>query len=467
MKLEFWGAARTVTGSMHLLEANGRRLLLDCGLYQGRRKEAFERNRDFPFDPASIDAVLLSHAHIDHSGNLPTLVRAGFRGQVFATSATRDLCALMLQDSAKIQESDVRRANRRRRKQGKRLFEPLYTGEDVVETLQRFASVEYDRPLTVFPGIQVRFVDAGHILGSASVVVDVEERGRTKRLLFSGDIGNRNLPILRDPRTVEDVDILIMESTYGTRAHDSADRADAVINDVLTGCCERKGKILVPAFAVGRTQSLVYRLNGLWESGHLPAIRAFVDSPLGVNVTDVYRLHPECYNAEALKALESEADHDPLGFERLTYIRKVEQSKRLNDLDEPAIIIAASGMCEGGRIVHHLAHHVGKRSTTLLFVGWQAPNTLGRKILEGKSPVRIFDDPFEVRARIVKGGAFSAHADGPGLLAWADRVRGTGSVEKVFLVHGEEESAFGLADALDEHGFRDVQVPERGAVYEL
>ncbi len=299
------------------------------------------------------------------------------------------------------------------------------------------------------------------------MVVDVEERGRTRRLLFSGDVGNSDLPILKDPRTVGDVDVVIMESTYGTRAHDPRERADAVINDVLTRCCERDGKILVPAFAVGRTQSLVYRLNGLWESGDLPPIRAFVDSPLGVNVTDVYRLHPECYNAEALKALESEADHDPLGFERLTYIRKVEQSKRLNDLDEPAIIIAASGMCEGGRIVHHLAHHVGKRSTTVLFVGWQAPHTLGRKILEGKSPVRIFDAPFDVRARIVKGGAFSAHADGPGLLRWAERVRESGSVEKTFLVHGEEDSALGLAEALGERGFDDVEVPERGASYEV
>jgi metallo-beta-lactamase family protein len=467
MKLEFWGAARTVTGSMHLLEANGRRILLDCGMFQGRRKRAFSRNRELPFDAAGIDSVLLSHAHIDHCGNLPTLVRAGFRGQVHATSATRDIAALMLLDSAKIQRSDVRRVNRIRSKQGKRPFEPLYTPEDVVETLERFVTAEYGRTWELFPGVRIRFIDAGHILGSASIVIDVEEAGSTRRLLFSGDIGRRGLPILRDPEVADGVDFVIMESTYGTRDHEPPEESDRIVNEVLTTCHETGGKLLVPSFAVGRTQDLVYRLNRLWEQGELPPVDVFVDSPLGANVTEVFRLHPECYDAEARHAVETEADRDPLGFERLTFIRRAEHSRRLNDLKGPAIIISPSGMCEGGRILHHLLHHAWNPNTTILFVGYQATDTLGRKILEGQSPVRIFDRQIDVKARILRAGSFSAHADRTGLLDWAERVGGSGRLERVFLVHGEEDAAFGLAEQLRERGHSGVDVPERGASVEL
>ncbi|MDX1579731.1 MAG: MBL fold metallo-hydrolase, partial [Gemmatimonadota bacterium] len=288
MNIEFWGAARTVTGSMHLVEAAGRRILLDCGMYHGRRKEAFERNRSLPFDPDSLDAVVLSHAHIDHSGNLPTLVRAGYEGEIYATSATRDLAAHMLLDSAHIQESDVRRVNRLRRKQGKNPFEPLYTEEDAIRTLERFVTVPYDRPRQLFPGVVLRFIDAGHMLGSASVVLDEDVAGESRRLLFSGDIGRKGLPILRDPRTIGDVDWVIMESTYGSRTHEPADEAQRYLHETVQRCCDGGSKLLIPSFAVGRTQELAYRLNLLWEAGELPPVDVFIDTPLGVKVTEVY-----------------------------------------------------------------------------------------------------------------------------------------------------------------------------------
>ncbi len=467
MKLEFWGAARTVTGSMHLVEAAGRRLLLDCGLYQGRRKNAYERNKNFPFDPASIDAVILSHAHIDHSGNLPTLVRAGFGGEIYATAATRDLAAHLLVDSARIQESDVRRVNRRRAKEGKRLFEPLYTEADAVATLDRFVTVGYDRPRALYPDIAIRFIDAGHILGSASVVLDFDVAGQRRRLLFSGDIGRKGVPILRDPQTIGDADYVIMESTYGTRTHEPAPEAQQVLRETILTCCDRGGKLLIPSFALGRTQGLAYRLNEMWEEGSLPDVDVYIDTPLGVNVTEVYRLHPECYDREMLDRVARESDADPLGFERLTYITRSEESRRLNDSSDPAVIIAPSGMCEGGRILHHLIHHVGKPSTTVLFVGYQAPGTLGRRILEGAEEARIFDDMYPIRAQVKKANAYSAHADRGELLEWIETVRERGPLKRVFLVHGDEEASLALAAELEARGFPSVDVPERGAAYDL
>ncbi len=467
MKLEFWGAARTVTGSMHLVEAAGRRLLLDCGLYQGRRKNAYERNKNFPFDPASIDAVVLSHAHIDHSGNLPTLVRAGFQGEIYATAATRDLAAHLLVDSARIQESDVRRVNRRREKEGKRLFEPLYTEEDAVATLDRFVNVPYDRPRALYPDVVLRFIDAGHILGSASVVLDFDVVGQRRRVLFSGDIGRKGVPILREPQTIGDVDYVIMESTYGARTHEPASDAQEVLREAIRTCCDHGGKLLIPSFALGRTQGLAYRLNEMWEEGSLPNVDVYIDTPLGVNVTEVYRLHPECYDREMLDRIAKESDEDPLGFERLTYITKSEESRRLNDSNDPAVIIAPSGMCEGGRILHHLIHHVGKPSTTVLFVGFQAPGTLGRRILEGAEEARIFDDMYPIRAQVKKANAYSAHADRGELLEWIETVRDRGPLKRVFLVHGDEDASLALAGELEERGFPSVDVPERGASYDL
>lgn len=467
MKLQFWGAARTVTGSMHVLEVGGRRILLDCGKYQGRRKKAFEQNRVLPFEAAGIDAVVLSHAHIDHSGNLPTLVRSGYRGEIHATSATRDLAALLLMDSARIEESDVRRVNRYRRKQGKTPFEPLYTEEDVIETLERFQTVEYGHPVELFDGISLHFVDAGHMLGSASVVLDIEEGSRSRRLLFSGDIGRIGAAMLRDPVTVPDADIVIMESTYGTRKHEVATDAKQMLRDMVSDCCSGAGKLLIPSFAVGRTQELAYRLNQLWNENELPRIPIFIDTPLGVKATEVFRLHPECFEDEMRQAFVDEPDRDPLGFPQLTYIKDSTDSRKLNDLDEPAIIISPSGMCEGGRILHHLIHHIEKPSTRILFVGYQAPQTLGRRILEGRSPVKIFDRSYDVRAEILRAGAFSGHADRDGLIAWLDEVRDTGDPRHVFLVHGDEDVSLAFAENLSGRGYPGVEVPERGATYEL
>jgi len=465
MELQFWGAARTVTGSMHLLRVGGRQILLDCGMYQGRRKRAFEINRDLPFAASEIDAVVLSHAHIDHSGNLPTLVRAGFRGGIYATSATRDLCAPMLLDAAHIQESDVAFVNRRRARQGKRPFEPLYMRGDAMAALRHFRSVEYGQTFEPAPGVQVHFLDAGHILGSAVVVIDVEEGGRRVRIVFSGDLGRRGLPILRDPEAPAGADVLIMESTYGNRTHPPAQEARGMLLECVRSTCDRGGMLLIPAFAVGRTQEVVYALNQLWESGDLPQIDVFVDSPLAVNVTEVFRLHPECFNDEMLDAMMTESDRDPLGFARLRYVRAAERSRELNTRTEPAVIIAASGMCEAGRILHHLKNHLGDDRTTVLFVGYQAEHTLGRRILEGQSPVSIFGEQVPVRARIDRGEGYSAHADRPGLLAWEARVRAGGAPRRTFLVHGEEDGMRALADGLREQGASDVQAPERGEVF--
>jgi metallo-beta-lactamase family protein len=467
VRVQFWGAARTVTGSMHLLQVNGHRILLDCGMYHGRRKEAFERNRNLPFDAKDIDAVILSHAHIDHSGNLPSLVKAGFRGKIYCTSATRDLAALMLLDSAHIQESDVAYVNKRRHKQGKVPFEPLYTQSDALFTINQFSTVEYGQTFEPAPGVIVHFLDAGHILGSAFVVIDVNEQGKRQRLVFSGDLGRKGLPILRDPQLVDNVDYLILESTYGTREHETADQAREQLRHAAQTVYQNGGKLLVPAFAVGRTQEVVYNLDRLWEEKALPPISVFVDSPLAVNVTEVFRLHPECYDADAQRAILQEGDRDPLGFRHLRYTRNVDESKALNTLEGPAIIISASGMCEAGRILHHLKNNIEKSSTVVLFVGFQAENTLGRKILDGQSPVPIFGGDYDVRARIRRAEGYSAHADRNELLAWVRHIQEQSHLKQVMLVHGEEESCLALGNALREQGVPRVDVPERGQTIEL
>ncbi len=467
MQIQFWGAARTVTGSMHLLSVNGHKLLLDCGLVQGKRKEAFEMNRHLPFDAREIDAVILSHAHMDHSGNLPSLIKAGFTGRIYATSATRNLLAYMLLDSARIQESDVAYVNKIRRRQGKRLFEPLYTQQDAADTLPHFVSVEYDHPFEPVPGVRVNFRDAGHILGSAIVVIDAEENQRRSRLLFSGDIGRKGLPILRDPQTADSVDFLIMESTYGNRLHEPASQAKETLRGIAQESYDRRGKLIIPSFAVGRTQELVYHLDQLYESGQLPAVDVFVDSPLAVNVTEVFRLHPECYDDEIRDALLREADGNVFGFKRLRYIRDVEESKQLNNLKTPAIIISASGMCEAGRILHHLKNNIGDPRTTVLFVGYQAENTLGRKLLDGQNPVPIFGEDYQVNAQIKRAEGYSAHADRDELLSWSASVRAQGKLRRIFLVHGEDESIQSLAGELRARGISPVDIPERGQAFEL
>jgi metallo-beta-lactamase family protein len=467
MELQFWGAAQTVTGSMHLLKLGRANILLDCGLYQGRRKEAFEINRVLPFNPRDIDVLILSHAHIDHSGNIPSLVKNGFRGRIWCTPATEDLINYMLRDSAHIQESDVKYVNKRRKRQGKRLFEPLYTDDDALEALRLVESVGYHETFSPLPGVSITFGDAGHMLGSANITLDIDDSGKQKRLAFSGDIGRKNLPILRDPEAVEGADIIIMESTYGNRLHEPIENTTQRLKEQVSQTVDRGGKIIIPAFAVGRTQELVYALHQLYEADQLPRLDIFVDSPLAVNVTEAFKRHPEVYDAEIKAFMENEQVTNPFGFEDLTYIKAVEESKQLNELDRPAIIISASGMCEAGRILHHLKNNIEDARNTILFVGYQGEHTLGRKILDGQSPVPILGERYEVKAEVHKLEGYSGHADRNGLLNWLRQAQVTKTPRHLFLVHGEPEGAFSLAEAVKQRGIPHVDVPIRGQKFRL
>jgi len=408
MKLTFWGAARTVTGSMHLVEADGFRLLLDCGLFQGRRSEAMQRNSQFPFPPAGIGAVVLSHAHIDHCGNLPNLVKQGFAGPIWCTPATRDLTAVMLADSAKIQEEDAAYLNRHRPKD-EPPAEPLYRREDAHHAVARCRGVPYDEDVEIAPGVRLRFVDAGHLLGSAMVALTLRAGDREHTLTFTGDLGRRDLPILRDPAPVPPGELLISESTYGGRTHPPAEELAGSLADVVQRTFARGGKVLVPAFSLGRTQTVVYFLHQLMSSGRLPALPVFVDSPLAADATEVFRLHPECFDEATAKLLED--DPDLFGGRRIQYTRTVEESKRLNARSEPCVIIAASGMCEAGRIVHHLKHGIEDPRNTILIIGFQAPETLGRRLVERREEVRIHGQFWKLRAEVVVMNGFSSHAD--------------------------------------------------------
>lgn len=468
MKLTFWGAARTTTGSMHLLEAAGKRILLDCGLYQGRRALARQMNEEFPCDPKDIDAVILSHAHIDHAGNLPTLVARGFRGPVFCTHATHDLCRVMLLDSAYIQEKDAEFATKIHRRKGEKTkVEPLYTVEDAEDTLPLFQSVGYYRDVSLAPGIEMRLLDAGHILGSAIVQLDIAVGDHTRRLVFSGDIGRSEHPILREPDIPSDARVLILESTYGDRDRLAEDDIREHLRRIVDRVAARGGKIIIPAFSVGRTQEIVYHLNGLFNDGALPPIPVYVDSPLSANVTQVFLSHPEVFNRETRDLLRQ--DPNVFGFERLTYIKDVAESKKLNSLQHPAVIIAASGMCEAGRILHHLRNSVEDPSNLILVVGYMAENTLGRRIAEKAETVRIFGQPHRLRAEVEVLQSLSAHADQSELKDFAFRVadRG-GQLRRIFLVHGDERQQAPLAEYLREAiPAATVHSPERGDSFEF
>jgi len=459
MKLCFMGAVRTVTGSMHMLTVNGSNILLDCGLFQGRRQEAFERNRNLPFEAGDVDALILSHAHIDHSGNIPSLIKSGFRGNICATFATRDLCAAMLPDSAHIQEQDVAYVNKKRARQGLPRVEPLYDKRDANESLKYFVGAGYDRTFDVVRGVRATFRDAGHILGSAITVLDIEENGRQCRLAFSGDLGRKNLPILRDPHPIHDVDYFIIESTYGNRQHETPEEAQAALRRVVTETYRRGGKVIIPAFSVGRTQEIVYSLHRLTVDHKIPQLPIFVDSPLSVNVTEIFRLHPECYDEETAQFILSDRHPDPFGFKRMRYIRDVEDSKELQFLREPAVIISASGMCEAGRILHHLKNNIEDSRNTVLIVGWQAPYTLGRKLVERRERVRIFGEEYQLRAEVEVINGYSAHADRGELLDYV-RPLNNGRLKQVFIVHGEEEASLALADGFRESGVPEAMVPE-------
>ncbi len=465
MKIHFLGAAQTVTGSQHLIEVNGSRILLECGLFQGKRQETFERNRHLPFQAADIDALILSHAHIDHSGNIPNLVRNGFQGPIYCTFATRDLCSVVLRDSAHIQEQDILYVNKKRARQGLPPFKPIYTHADAIASLKQFISVGYDRPIPVAPGVRCTFHDAGHILGSATVLLEIEEQGRKMRLLFSGDLGRHGMPILRDPTPAPEADVLLIESTYGDRLHKPHEEAEHRLATLVTETCSRGGKVVIPAFSVGRTQEIVYSLNRLARAGELPNVPIFVDSPMAVNATEVFRLHPECFDAELLDFMAQDRHPDPFGFSQLRYIRHVEDSKAINELQGPAIIISASGMCEAGRVQHHLKYTIEDPRNLVLIVSWQAPHTLGRRLVERQKKVKIFGQEFHLRARVETINGYSAHADRNGLLNWAAPIaRG---LKQVFVIHGDPQPAASLAEGLREIGAREVAVPERGDVATL
>ncbi len=463
MDLTFWGANRTVTGSQHLLSFGNQQLLLDCGLFQGRRADTYEINQRLPFNAHNVSAMLLSHAHIDHSGNIPNLVKSGFNGTVFCTHATRDLCGAMLRDSGMIQEEDAEFLNRHRN--GGPRVEPIYTLEDAEVALQQFSSYDYAKTFSPIPtnggtSVRVSFGDAGHMLGSAWELIEITENNRTVRLCFSGDMGRKNLPILRDPQPMPEADYLIIESTYGDRLHPSIEDVVPQLRQALQDAIKRGGKIVIPAFAVERTQEIVYYFNELHAKGQLPHIPIFVDSPLAVNVTEVFRMHPECYDKETRALLNNDPDGNAFGFDRLTYIRSVEQSKALNNLKGPAVIISASGMAETGRIQHHLRNTIEDPKNMVLIVSYQAENTLGRRLADGVKHVRILGEEFTVRAEVRQIPAFSGHADRNDLLNWvkpqAQKLRG------LFVVHGEKESSLALADGMRALGVKDVQVPEKG-----
>ena len=453
MEIEFYGAAREVTGSCHILRANGKVVILDCGMFQGRRSQSAEKNMTLPVAVAEIDAVVLSHAHIDHSGRLPYLARKGYAGTIFATAATRDLCAVMLADSAHIQESDAKHLAKHHRE----FVEPLYTMTDAVRTQELMVGIPYNKTFDVVPGIRCTYIDAGHILGSASVILDVTENGSTKRLVFSGDIGRPGLAIIRDPVVPKNADAVIMESTYGNRDHETVAGARAQLAAVVRDTAARGGRILIPSFAVGRTQELLYNLNGLSREGAIPGIPIYVDSPLAIDTTTVFEMHPEVF--DHTEDLVNKASN-LFQFPQVHFTRSVEESKALNTAQGPMVIIAASGMVEAGRILHHLQHGAGDPKNTILFVGYQAEGTLGRRIEASPPTVRIYGEDLPLRAEVKVIDGYSAHADRTELTAWIDGVKSTSpNLGPVFLVHGEADVQDIFKTALAAKGYT-AECPE-------
>ncbi|MGB5683262.1 MAG: MBL fold metallo-hydrolase, partial [Polyangiales bacterium] len=427
MQVEFVGAVGgDVTGSRHIVHTGKARVLLDCGLFQGRRSETIVRNRDLGFRARNIDVMVLSHAHIDHSGALPRLYRQGYRGPIYCTPATRDLCAAMLEDSAEIQAQDAAYINKKIKRNGARMdpVEPLYDQKDVVGTLELMVSVPYHKPIAIAEGVELTYYDAGHVLGSAMVALDVDVVGERRRLVFSGDLGRKNMPILRDPEVPPGAACLLMESTYGDRNHDPIEQMEDELLEVIERTVARGGKVIVPTFALERAQEVIYALKQLQEQGRLPRIPVYVDSPLTVKLTDVFRIHPECFDQHAREILTT--GDSPFDFQGLRYVSSVEDSKAIDQSDEPAVVISASGMCEFGRVVHHLVATIGNRKNAVLIVGFQAQHTLGRRLVEQRTRVRIFGVERERHAEVVVLNGFSAHAGQDDLLAYAEAVREAG-----------------------------------------
>jgi metallo-beta-lactamase family protein len=460
MNITFCGGAQTVTGSQHLLTVNGKKILLECGLFQGRRKDTYEINQNFRFDPPDIDVMLLSHAHIDHSGNIPNLVKQGFTGSIFTTAASVDLCNIMLRDSAHIQEKDAEFVSKIHARKNRPPVKPLYTIDEAEDSIRHFVGLQYDKAFEVVPGVRATFRDAGHILGSSGIELDINENGRKFRVGFSGDIGRKQMPIIRDPNLMRELDVLLMETTYGDRLHSKVEDAEEELAILVREVVARGGKIIIPAFAVGRTQLLVYILHKLFNENRIPNIPIFVDSPLACSATEVFRSHPECFDRETYRIFLRN-DVDPFGFGRLTYTRETDQYKALNSLQDPHIIISASGMAEAGRILHHLKNNIENPNHLVLFVGYAAPETLARKLMDGEKKVRIFGEEYDVRCQIRKMDYFSAHADRDELITYLGLLPPK-RLQTVFLVHGDAEQALPFKARLESRGYRNVHFPPPG-----
>ena len=473
MKVTFLGATKTVTGSNFLVEGAGKKFLVDCGMYQGAAEEEYENEAPFLFDVNEIDFVLLTHAHIDHSGRIPKLYNEGYRNKVIATKATCDLCSIMLPDSGHIQEMEVEWKNRKRTRKGEKPLPPLYTAEDAAKCLEIFRPVSYDEIVEVAPDIQVRFNDAGHMLGSAIIEVWITENGETKKTVFTGDLGNNDIPLLSPPTMISDADYLVMESTYGNRLHIRNDEKAQIFLDVVYETLEKGGTVVIPSFAVGRTQEILFELNQIKEKRNdeefakkyqkLMSIPVYVDSPLAISATEVFRENMNLFNAETQKVISS--GDNPLEFPGLKFTRTAEESKALNAKEESAIIISASGMCEVGRIKHHLKHHLWDPNSTILFVGYQAPGTLGSKLVNGEKKVKIFGEEIAVNARIEYIEGYSGHADQEWLMNFVYSF--TTPPKHIFLVHGEPEAQKELKEKIEENTNILVTIPDFGESYEF
>ena len=451
MKITFLGAAGEVTGSQHLIETDSRRILLDCGLFQGRSDETRPKNERFLCTPRKLDAVILSHAHIDHSGNLPGLYKAGFRGPIFCTRATADITSIMLRDSAHIQQEDARYAAKKQ--QSGSAIEPLYTEHDAKSVAKLFEYIDFGEWEEVAEDVKIRFQHAGHILGSAIVELDILDEGEWKRIVFTGDLGRRGKPILNDPETVERCDVVITESTYGNRVHPDAGDVKAALRRIICNASKSKGKVIIPAFSLGRTQLLVYLMNELRNEDAMCRVPVYIDSPLATRLTDIYREHHESMDEEVRRTLQY--DDDVFNFDGLTYVRSRDESIALNKKPGPFVVVSASGMCENGRVVHHIKNAVSDPANTILIIGYQAHHTLGRQIVEKQREVRIFGRKYPLRCNVETVNGLSAHADAEDLKWWFETLRDNGGVGQAFIVHGEDDSALALArlirDCCDEH----------------
>lgn len=461
MKIQFLGAAGgEVTGSKHLITVNGKKILLDCGMYQGKGLETDQLNKELGFEPSQLDYLILSHAHIDHSGLIPYVAKLGFNGEILCTPATMDLCSIMLPDSGKIQEADVKSFNKRRIEKNLPEIEPIYTLQDAKDCMRLFKDVKYNKKHQVCDGISLEFIDSGHILGGAIVCLSITEDGVTKRLTYTGDIGRYDKRILKDPQPFPQTDYLIVESTYGDRIHSAINDADfELLRVVIDTCAKKKGKLIIPSFAIGRAQEIIYALDRLQRKKLLPDVDVFVDSPLAVSATSIFRRHEECFNEEIIEYIKTDAD--PFGFSKLHYVQSVEDSKHINSFNRPCVIISASGMAEAGRIKHHLANNIENAKTTVLFVGYCAPSTLGARIKRGDAIVSIFGQKLKVKADIRNIESYSGHADYTEIKRFLS-CQNLSKIKQTFMVHGEYETQLIFKEYLEENSLKNIVIPKRG-----